>query len=414
MSKACLISIGNELLCGRTVDTNSAWLSGRLFGMGIGTASICMVADEIDDIVNAIRQAVQKADIVLVTGGLGPTDDDLTRQALAEYLGVELVYRPELSEQIEGFFTARGLTMPPRNRIQAHIPTGCEPIENRRGTAPGVLYENGNTLIALMPGVPGEMKGMFEDTVSGRILRRQTGLVVCSSNLRCFGAGESMIAQMLGDRMLRGRNPLLNCTVSDGILTLQLVASAQTPQAAQVLLDEQRQELEHILGPVVFGQGEETLEHVVGQLLREQRKTVAVAESCTGGQIARMLTDVPGSSEYFLCGWVTYSNQAKMEQLEVPALLIEQFGAVNEPVAKAMAEGAAEKSGADCAIGITGIAGPDGGTEEKPVGLVYIGVLNDGQCQAFRYHFANAGRAAIRQRAAQTALNLLRLQLIQK
>lgn len=412
MSRASLISVGNELLCGRTVDTNAAWLSGRLFAMGIEVESVRMVADEVADIAEALRQVAQKAEIVLVTGGLGPTDDDLTRQALADYLGVELVYRPELGETIEAFFTGRGLTMPERNRIQAHIPDGAEPIDNPRGTAPGVLYETDNRLIALMPGVPNEMKGMFEDFVSPRILRRQGGPVVRSANLRCFGVGESMLAERLGDRMLRGRNPLVNCTVSDGnITTLQVVASADSAQAADDILDFHCRELKELLGNLVFGTGEETIQGIVGRLLCEKEKTLAVAESCTGGLVAKLLTDVPGASEFFTCGWVTYSNAAKSQQLGVPASLIEAWGAVSEPVAKAMAEQAARKCGCDYALGITGIAGPGGGSEQKPVGLVYISVLAGGHCQVHRCHFANAGRDSVRLRAAQTALNLLRLQL---
>lgn len=411
MSCACILSIGNELLCGRTVDTNAAWLSARLFAMGIQTGSVRMVADEVADIAEALRQAVQRSDIVLVTGGLGPTDDDLTRQALASYLGVELVYRPELGEKIATYFTGRGLTMPQRNRIQAYIPEGAEPIDNPRGTAPGVLYETENRLIALMPGVPSEMKGMFEDSVSQRILLRQGGPVIRSVNLRCFGAGESMLAERLGDRMLRGQNPLINCTVSDGTITLQVVASADSIQAADKILDLHCRELKGLLGNLVFGAGEETIQENVGRLLCEKKKTLSVAESCTGGLVAKLLTDMPGASDFFTCGWVTYSNAAKIQQLGVSASLIEEWGAVSEPVAKAMAEQAAQKSGSDCAIGITGIAGPGGGTEQKPVGLVYICVRTEGDCQVHRYHYANTGRSSVRLRAAQTALNLLRLQL---
>ena len=286
-----------------------------------------------------------------------------------------------------------------------------EPIDNPRGTAPGVLVETDNRLIALMPGVPSEMKGMFEEFVIPRILRRQGGPVVRSANLRCFGVGESMLAERLGDRMLRGRNPLINCTVSDGVNTLQIIASADSPQAADKILDAHCLELKGLLGNLVFGTGEETLQEIVGRQLCSKKKTLAVAESCTGGLVAKLLTDVPGASDFFRCGWVTYSNEAKIQQLGVSASLIEEWGAVSEPVAKAMAEQAAQKSGADSAIGITGIAGPGGGSEQKPVGLVYISVLTGGQCQVFRYHFANAGRSAVRLRAAQTALNLLRLQL---
>lgn len=411
MNRACLISIGNELLCGRTVDTNAAWLSGHLFAMGVQTESVRMVADEIPDIVESIQQAQKHASIILVTGGLGPTDDDLTRQALAEYLGVELVYQPALAEKIETFFSRRNFPMPERNRIQAYIPDGAEPIDNPRGTAPGVLYESGDVLIALMPGVPSEMEVMFEQSVAPRILQRQDGGVVRSTNLRCFGAGESALAEMLGDRMQRGRNPLINCTVSEGIITLQLIATAENAQAANCLLDEHRRQLNEILGLLVFGAGEETLQDVVGRIMTQQKKTLATAESCTGGLVAKMLTDISGATAFFNCGWITYSNQAKIEQLGVSVALITDFGAVSEPVAEAMARLAAQKSGADCAIGITGIAGPSGGTEQKPVGLVYIGVLTDDVCRVHRFHFADAGRTSIRQRAAQTALNLLRLQL---
>lgn len=411
MKKAFLISIGNELLCGRTVDTNAAWVSGRLFAAGIETQSVQMVADEVADIVEAFGQAQRKADILLVTGGLGPTDDDLTRQALAEFLGVPLVYRPELAETIEAFFTRRDFPMPLRNRAQAYIPDGAEPIDNPRGTAPGVLYEKGEKLIALMPGVPDEMKAMFEESVLPRIRKGQAGPVIRSANLRCFGAGESALVEMLGDRMGRGRNPLVNCTVSEGIITLQLIAVGDTAAAAESLLAEHRGQIEGILGPLVFGAGEEKLQDVVGRILIEKKKTLAVAESCTGGLVAKMLTDVPGATGFFQCGWVTYSNQAKIEQLGVSESLIQESGAVSEPVAEAMAEGATHKSGADCAIAITGIAGPEGGTEQKPVGLVYISVRAGNICQVHRFLFANAGRAAIRRRAAQTALNLLRLQL---
>lgn len=411
MSRACLISIGNELLCGRTVDTNAAWLSGRLFAMGVQTESVRMIADEVADIVEAFRQAQQKAHILLVTGGLGPTDDDLTRQALAGYLGVPLVYHPELAEKIEAFFTRRNFPMPERNRVQAYIPDGAEPIDNPRGTAPGVLYEKDDKLIVLMPGVPGEMKAMFEDSVALRIRRRLSGSFVRAANLRCFGAGESALAERLGDRMQRGRNPLINCTVSDGIITLQIVASADTARQAETLLEYQRRELECLLGTLVFGTAEETLQEAVGRLLILKNKSLAVAESCTGGLLAKMLTDMPGATGYFKCGWVTYSNQAKIDQLGVPESLIQEFGAVSEPVAEAMAKGAARISGSDCAVGITGIAGPTGGTEQKPVGLVYIAVLAGDQCRVQRVHFSDAGRAAIRLRAAQSALNLLRLQL---
>ncbi len=411
MIRSALISVGNELLCGRTVDTNAAWLSGRLFAMGVRTVSVHLVADETGDIVAALQAASSQVDIVLVTGGLGPTDDDLTRAALADYLGVELEYRPDLVDRIEAFFTSRGMSMPARNRRQACVPKGAEPIENPCGTAPGILYQADSKLIALMPGVPSEMKAMYEASVWPQIQRRLDGPVVRSANLRCYGVGESTLATMLGDRMRRGRNPLINCTVSAGIITLQMIASAPSEQQAEKMLAEQRTELENLLGPLVFGSGEHTLQDVVGKLLTAQNKTLAVAESCTGGLVCKLLTDSPGASQYLTFGWVTYSNTAKIEQLDVPPAIIEQFGAVSEPVAKAMADGAARKGHADCAIAITGIAGPGGQTEQKSVGLVYIGIMNNKKSQVHRFHFPKTGREIVRLRAAQTALNLLRREL---
>ena len=238
--------------------------------------------------------------------------------------------------------------MPSRNRVQAYIPDGAEPIDNPRGTAPGVLFEKGEKLIALMPGVPDEMKAMFEESVLPRILKGQAGPVIRSANLRCFGAGESALVERLGDRMGRGRNPLVNCTVSEGIITLQLIAVGDTAAAAESLLAEHRGQIEGILGPLVFGAGEEKLQDVVGRILIEKKKTLAVAESCTGGLVAKMLTDVPGATGFFQCGWVTYSNQAKIEQLGVSESLIQESGAVSEPVAEAMAEGDAQKRGRLC------------------------------------------------------------------
>ena len=409
MIKASIVSIGNELLSGETVNTNAARLSAELLTVAIPVVTSYTVGDEIDDIVLAIERACTDADIILITGGLGPTDDDLTRQAMAKFLGVELQLHTDLLEKIEGFFAGRALPMPERNKIQAYIPAGAAALPNI-GTAPGIRAESQGKLFFAMPGVPMEMERMFAESVAPELKRLAGGQAVVVCKLRCFGAGESAIAEQLGDRMQRGRNPLVNCTVSSGVITLHIIASASNQTEAEQMAREDELSLRSILGNLVFGTADQTLAQVVGEELIRRGKTLAAAESCTGGLLAKLITDIPGASSYFTHGWITYSNKAKTSELGVPAELIEQYGAVSEEVVQAMAGGARRKACADYAIGITGIAGPTGGTEQKPVGLVYICVDSGTDCQTRRFVFAH-DRPFVRLRAAQTALNMLRLKL---
>jgi nicotinamide-nucleotide amidase len=409
--KACIISIGNELLSGQTIDTNTAWLSGELFEMGIATAGGWAVPDEPSRIVGAVRQASLDGDLILITGGLGPTDDDLTRQAVAAYLDVSLEFQPELLTHISDFFEKRGKKMTPNNRSQAYIPAGSTALDNPLGTAPGFWARKDNTFLAVMPGVPAEMKGMFIDQVRPRMAHYIEGPTVVSGKLRCFGAGESDIAQKLGNLMERGRNPLINCTCGSGEIVLHIVATANEKKTAQAMIEADKIRLSKCLGHWVYGEDDQTLAAVVGSLLSARHKTIALAESCTGGLLSQMLTDIPGASDFVRAGWVTYSNQAKTRQLDVPEDLIVEFGAVSEPVARMMAQQAAQKSGADVAVSITGIAGPGGGTDSKPVGLVYIGVVIDGDCQVKECRFPPVNRHWVRLRSALTALNLVRFRL---
>ena len=411
MKKTAIISVGNELLNGETTDTNASWLSGRLFTMGIATVGGWTVPDEIDRIVKALEAAEQQADIILVTGGLGPTDDDLTRQAVADYLQVELEFNPAILTQLEDFFKRRGRTMSPKNRSQTYIPSGCEILDNPFGTAPGFWGQKNHTSIAVMPGVPAEMKRMFDEQVTTRIQKIHSGPIVASGKVRCFGPGESTIAQKLGSLMGRNRNPLINCTCDSGEILLHIVARAEDREKTTKMIEEDKKVLLTLLGDWVYGYDEDTLAVVVGDLLRKRHQTIATAESCTGGLVAKLLTDIPGSSEYMSAGWVTYSNDAKIGQLDVSKHLIEEHGVVSEPVARAMAAGAAQKSGADIAVGITGIAGPGGGSEEKPVGLVYIGLRVENQYFVEECRFPAVNRGFIRYRSALTALNLVRLKL---
>lgn len=410
MKKASIISVGNELLGGQIVNTNAAYLGRRLLSIGTPTVSCYTVGDETDLIVEALGWAAGQADIVLITGGLGPTDDDVTRRGLAKFMGAELEFRDELLRQISEFFTRRNIKMSEKNKVQAYIPAGAEALANNVGTAPGIMAKYEGKLFVCLPGVPSEMKQMFAESVVGRLGQSGEGQVVVIRKLHCFGTGESVIAEKLGDLMRRGRNPVINCTVSGGIITLHIVATAKDKSGADEMIERDKSELREILGDLVYGEDEQTLAEVVGAKLRERKATLAVAESCTGGLIGKLLTDAAGSSDYFRCGWVTYSNEAKVRELGVDKGLIEKHGAVSEEVACAMAEGAREKGGTDFAIGVTGIAGPGGGTDQKPVGLVYIAVDGLGRLDVRRYIFSHS-RGHIRYRTALAALNILRLKL---
>jgi nicotinamide-nucleotide amidase len=411
MRKASIISIGNEVLSGQTVDTNASYLSGKLLSTGIPVVSSYTAGDDIDSIVRMLNLASGDADVVLVTGGLGPTDDDLTRQAFAKFLGSELELQGELLEKIQNIFTRREQPMPQKNKIQAYIPAGAKAIENNLGTAPGIRAESKGKLFFVMPGVPFEMKQMFEESVFPELQRFAGKQAIIVLKLRCFGAGESVIAEKLGDLMQRGRNPLINCTVQYGVITLHIIAMAKNKGQVQEMAEKDEKTLRNILGELIYGTGEQTLAEVVGAKLAQQKKTIAIAESCTGGTLAKLLTDIPGASRYFTYGWVTYSDIAKITELGVKADLIKEDGAVSYRIAEAMAHGARKRAGTDFAIGITGIAGPDGGSEQKPVGLVYISVDSDSGCETKRFVFAAHSRDFIRLQAAQTALNMLRLKL---
>lgn len=411
MTKASIISVGNEILAGQIVDTNIAYLSSRLLSIGIPVVSTSSVGDDVSSIAKALERSADDADIILLTGGLGPTDDDLTRQALAKFLKAELMLDENLLQKMKDFFQNRDLQMSERNKIQAFIPAGATALANQLGTAPGIMAKHKGKIFVAMPGVPVEMKQMFTDSVLPELQKITPGRVVLTRKIKCFGTAESKTAQMLGDLMRRDRNPLINCTVKCGVITLTIVAADKDKAKAQKMLDEDEKILRGLLGDLVYGTDEQTLAQVVGEKLVENNKTLALAESCTGGLLAKLITDVPGASKYFTYGWVAYSNRVKVSELGVPAETIEEYGAVSEQVADAMARGARQRAHADFAIAITGIAGPDGGTEKKPIGLVYIALASDKHRQTQRFIFTH-NRPLIRLRAANTALNMLRLELL--
>jgi nicotinamide-nucleotide amidase len=411
--QAIILSIGDELVLGQTVDTNSAYLSAKLAQRGIGTLYHQTVADDQAMIATAIAEASQRAELVIISGGLGPTEDDLTRQALADAMKQPLVLDDASVEAIRAFFTARGREMPDRNKVQALHPQGTTIITNTCGTAPGIKARFNRATIYITPGVPRELFTMFrlsiEPELEGLSGERQ---VILTATIHTFGLGESTVGDMLGDLMDRKRNPKVGTTVSGGLVGVRVRSEFADPRHAQEQMDDTIRQVEAKLGRFAFGRDEQSLQGSLVRLLQKAKLTLATAESCTAGGVGQMITDVPGSSDVYLGGWVTYANALKQSQLGVSEALLATHGAVSGEVARAMAQGALSRSGADLAVSITGIAGPGGGSEAKPVGTVWIGLAARGQePQAWHFHLPG-DRDTVRDRAAKCALQALRFQLL--
>lgn len=411
--RAELISVGTELLLGQIIDTNAAYLGGQLAELGIDVYFKQTVGDNPVRIGEALRLAISRADLIVITGGLGPTEDDLTVATVAQTLGLDLLHHEPSAGHIRRFFELRGRVPPASVYKQALIPRGAQPIPNTRGTAPGVHIEHHATTIMLMPGVPFEMRGMMEQYVLP-LLRPRTGATVIRSRvLRVTGEGESAVEERIRD-LVHGTNPTIAPYAKLGEVHLRITAKG-TPDEVAAALDRGEAQVRERLGDLVYGVDQQSLEDVVAALLITRRMTVAVAESCTGGLIAERLTNVPGSSAYFLESIVAYSNDAKVRDLDFDPTLIEQHGAVSAPVAEAMARGIRTKSSASIGLAVTGIAGPAGGTLEKPIGLVFLALADDAGVLHRRVMFGTeAGRAGIRHLASQAALNLLRLRLLKR
>lgn len=409
MKSAWVIAIGTELTLGQTVDTNSAWLAERLGALGFRTVRHMTVPDELEATREAVLQAAERCDVIVMSGGLGPTDDDLTRAALAAAAGVPLELHGPSVEHLRAFFAARGREMPARNTVQAMMPRGATVLPNTCGTAPGVMIELHGTPCYSLPGVPFEMRAMFGHEVEPRLRAASGGEILLCRRVHTFGLGESIIGEKIRDLMQRGRNPEVGTTAEFGIVGIRINATGQTPDAAQTMLNRTEAEIRRRLGGVVFGVDEDTLAGVVGGLLSSMGCTVSTAESCTGGLIAALLTDIPGSSRYFTGGIIAYANDAKEKLLGVRGADLATHGAVSAAVACGMADGAAAAFGTDYALSATGIAGPTGGTAAKPVGLVFIGLHGRGHTVAHECRLgSDSPREAVRLRAARTALDLLR------
>ncbi|MEM5767089.1 MAG: competence/damage-inducible protein A [Bacillota bacterium] len=407
-----LISTGSELLLGQVVNTNAQYISARLAELGIHLFFQTTVGDNRVRMEKALSTALGRADIVITTGGLGPTLGDITKEVSSGVFGRTLELHEESLKRIQAVFAYRGLKMTENNIRQAMIPQGAIVLPNNRGTAPGVVMEEGNKIIINLPGPPYEMQGMFEDAAVP-YLTAKYGLkqVIYSRVLRCFGLGESSLEEEIKDLLKQQSNPTIALLAREREIHIRLTALADDVAQADSMLGSLEEVIRTRIGQYIFAVNEDTLAKVAGNLLVERKCTVACAESCTGGMIAAMFTDVPGSSAYFVQGVVTYTNEAKIKLLKVKEHTISRQGAVSEQTAREMAEGVRSLAGTDVGLSVTGIAGPGGATEAKPVGLVYIGVAMPDSTSVYKYVFSG-DRSSIRLYAAKTALDLLRRNLL--
>jgi nicotinamide-nucleotide amidase len=413
--KACILAIGSEMLTPFRVDTNSLFITDRLNTIGYDVRLKAVVADDVGELARAIESALRWADLIVITGGLGPTEDDLTRDAVARVLEIPLDVDEAIVERIRERFARRGMTMPGINRRQAMVPLGADVLPNPNGTAPGLWLEKGGTALVLLPGPPREMKPMLEAVIAERLAPKSKGNGLFRRVLKITGRAESDVdaqAQPVYGTWTTQAVPISTTILAVlGQIELHLTAQASNKADADVALDAAVQELQDVLGPAVYSIDGRALEVVVGDLLREHTMTIAVAESCTGGLLASRLTDVPGSSEYVDRGVVCYSNQSKTDLAGVPEALIQEHGAVSEPVARAMADGIRSRAATNIGIGITGIAGPGGGTPEKPVGTVAVAVAVGAEVRVRTFQFVGS-REMVKFQAAQSALNMTRLMVL--
>jgi len=410
--RACILAVGSEMLTPFRVDTNSLLITERLNAIGYDVRLKAVVADDVGELADVVRAATEWADLMVITGGLGPTEDDITRDAVARVLEVPLDVDEAIVDRIRERFARRGLNMPDINRRQAMVPRGASVLDNPNGTAPGLWIEGGPTVIVLLPGPPREMKPMLEGVVRDRLAPRSGAAGLFRRVLKITGRAESDVdaqVQPVYSKWTSNSVPISTTILAVlGQIELHLTAQARSFDAAEAALDAATLELQAVLGPSIYSTDGRSLEAVVGDLLRQRKFTIAVAESCTGGLLASRLTDVPGSSDYVERGVVCYSNRAKTELAGVPEPLIAEHGAVSEQVARAMAEGIRTRAGTNIGVGITGIAGPGGGSAEKPVGTVAVAVLVDDEARVRTFQFIG-GREMVKFQAAQAALNMTRL-----
>lgn len=402
-----LISVGTEILLGDILNTDAQFLSQELAKLGISVMHQSTVGDNAGRLLSLLKEAAKRSDIIILSGGLGPTPDDITKEVCCEFFGKEMYLHEESLEKMKRFFAERKREMPENNVKQAMLPIGCTVFVNNNGTAPGLAMEKDGVHLLLLPGPPRELKAMFFESAMP-YLKQFSDKVIISHNVRTFGIGESAMAEKVSD-LLNLQNPTVAPYAKDGEALLRVTAMADSEEQAEEMCRPVIEEIKQRLGDVVYGIDYACIEEAVVELLREKNLKVATAESCTGGFIAKRITNVSGSSEIFECGIVSYSNRIKNEILGVNSDDLEEYGAVSETVARQMAEGAVKVSGADIAVSVTGIAGPNGDGSGKPVGLSYIGLADKNNSWVKELNTGRTDREYNRYVNASNALNMIRM-----
>ena len=413
MAKASVLTIGDELLIGQTINTNAAWIGRELALVNIRVTKSLTISDEKSDIIAAIDLLLEDSNIIIITGGLGPTKDDITKFTLAEYFSMKLKRNQEVLEKIEDFFKIRGREMLEVNRQQADLPENCRVIENKSGTASGMWFEKDGKIIISMPGVPYEMKSMMSEVVIPDLVKIFKPVAVYHRTILTQGMGESFLADILKywENDLRSKGHSLAYLPSPGIVKLRVSSGGKDVNELKLIVDDYCEKLYEIIPEWIYGEGDDQLEALVGKLLTNKKMNLSTAESCTGGYISHLITSVSGSSTYYMGSVVSYSNEIKTKQLKVDEKLFSTVGAVSKEVVEQMALGVKEKLKTDYSIAVSGVAGPDGGSEEKPVGTVWIAIGTPSGLVSKKYLFENNRERNIR-RAALTSLNMLRKILI--
>lgn len=404
--RAELIAVGTEILLGDIVNTNAQFLSKELASIGIDVYRQQVIGDNTERLLEVFDEAFKRSDIVITTGGLGPTEDDLTKETACKYFNMESVLHKPSEDDLNAYFKKIGKEMVQSNLKQVYFPKEAIVLKNDNGTAPGAILEKNNKYIVLLPGPPKEMKPMFLNYAKEHLSKLGDGVIV-SKTLRVLGIGESGAAELLQDLIETGSNPTIAPYAKEDDVIFRITAKAENKEKAEALIEPVKDEVKKRLGDNCYGEDDDTIETVVAELLLKKKLTISTAESCTGGMIASELISYPGISEAFIEGAVTYANEAKMRTLNVKKETLDKYGAVSEETAREMAEGIAKRVNSDASVVTTGIAGPGGGTKDKPVGLVYIGVYYKGSVSVGRYVFFG-DRYKVRRKATITALDLVR------
>lgn len=408
--KAEILAVGTEILLGDIVNTNTQYIAKRLADLGISVYHQCVVGDNPERLLEAYNLALARADLVIATGGLGPTKDDLTKEVAFEYFGKQSVVHEASLKIIEDYFKSSDRPMTQNNRKQAYFPIDAVVLPNNNGTAPGCIIEENRKIVVLLPGPPWEMKPMFEESVVPYLQKFAQGVLV-SKVLRVIGVGESSAETMIEDIMDNQTNPTVAPYAKAGEMTFRITAKANTYDEGIKLMEPMEAEIRSRLGNNIYGEGDVTLANVLGRMLVDRKLTIATAESCTGGMVAAALINYPGISSVFMEGAVTYSNEAKINRLGVKKETLDKYGAVSREIAAEMACGIAKTAGTSIGLSTTGIAGPDGGSEEKPVGLVYVGLYINGEVKTKMLKLSG-DRQKVRTRATMQLLDWTRRELL--